>query len=108
MLRRGLLACLLAVVGQVNAAGPPAPGLSVQVTNSVLPVQITNTTPLTVTTTSKPLELYSERDVTGVSGVAVDGELTFDVPDGKRLVIETVSLVAILPVGQSAWFELRD
>src|SRR5262245_33895881 len=79
----------LPVTGNLNAtvAG------TVQVGNTLLPVQATNDT------LNEP---YSEFR----PGILGDGQdtkiLTFDVPDGKRLVIETVTVLAEVQPGQKA------
>src|SRR5215470_1973668 len=92
----GILALFLIFLStnQVAAQGPPGPpgNLAVTVTN----------TPLPVTDVDKPVRHVfqqgaSQTDTTGGANLL----LGFSVPSNKLLVIETISIQADVPVGQT-------
>ena len=77
-------------VGHASAAGPPEPGLDVNVTNTVSTRGADN----------PAFQPFQHEGSINFGPGLVGSEATFTVPNGKRLVIEFASFWLLLPTGQ--------
>ena len=99
-------AALAALLWSVSLSAATAPPIAkVLVTNPVLPVEVRNADPIPVTAVGEPAELFAKTLLRNI-GADQSAVFSFDIPDGKRLIIETVSVAAQMPVGSNVTFTM--